>query len=162
MDIQIRYTQMEDGDYLKKWLEDPFVNRSYISSNTDEFVAESRLWINHSYLKCSLTATVEGAPVGIALLQLAPFQKIKHCAECSIIVSPEHQRMGIGTKLMRALFILGKEKFKIEIVNLFYLQRSSKKFYKKLGFYEAGEQKKFIKDPITCKYSSRIWMQKEL
>jgi ribosomal protein S18 acetylase RimI-like enzyme len=163
LDIKIRLTEWGDLPFLQKWLSHPYAKLSYMPETEEEATVCTKMWMSYAPLKCSLTATVQGEPVGIVTLQLNPFTKIKHTAEFSIIVSPEYQKGGVGTLLMNEFIKMCKERFLIESIYLHVFQGSGAiKFYKKLGFKKFGEQKKWIKDPDTKAYRDRIFMEKVL
>ena len=169
MTIQIKVRDTESGDilFLEKWLNHESSRKSYLPENAEEAKVSASMWMSVCLLNCSynssLTATVDGEPVGIVTLQLIPFKKIKHTAEFSIIVSPEYQRNGVGSNLMNEFFKMCKERFGLELIYLHIYQGSdSIKFYKKLGFIKFATQEKWLKDPSTGHYRSRIFLQKNL
>lgn len=163
IDVKVRDTEKEDISFLYQWLSHTSSQKAYLPETQKECEVNAAMWMYYAPLKSCLTATVDGEPVGLALLQIQPFLKIKHNAEISIIVSPEYQKGGVGTFLMNELFKIAKERFKMEFVYLHVYEGSASiKFYKKLGFEKTGEQKKWIKEPESNTYKSRIWMQRDL
>src|SRR5437016_398270 len=112
-DIDVRYTDLSDGKYLKEWLLDPSVARWFPMCDNVEIDDAVHRWIGFSRYKCSLTAVKDGVPCGIATLYLQPYRKLAHQCEFGIIVGGVHRGKGIGTLLIRNLMHLAKENFRI-------------------------------------------------
>jgi len=159
--LKIRPGVEGDQKYLIKWLQDPDILRWFPMYNLLEIEDAAKIWVSYAKQNALLTAELDGETCGIANFYLQPFQKMKHHALLAIVVDKEHRGKGIGTKMMKELLVLGKEKLGIEIAHLeVYDGNPAKALYEKLGFTEYGYQKHFIKD--RGKYLGKYYMQKRL
>src|SRR5262249_28009149 len=104
--LELRYTVMEDAEPLKAWLQEPGILRGFPMQDPVEVDDSVKHWIGFSKYKSSLTATIDGKPVGIATLCLMPYRKLAHQCLLSIIVSDEARGKGVGTVLMNNLLHL--------------------------------------------------------
>ncbi len=73
--LDIRYTEMSDSPSLLEWFKDPTVSRWFPMHDLVEIEDAVNRWISFSRYKCSLTATLNGKPCGIATLYLQPYRK---------------------------------------------------------------------------------------
>jgi RimJ/RimL family protein N-acetyltransferase len=159
-DVDIRYSDLSDGTYLKQWLLDPAVGRWFPMDDVVEIDDAVARWIGFSRYKCSLTATKNGIPVGITTLYLQPYKKLAHQCELGIIVAPEMRGQGVGTLLLRNLSHLAKENFKIELLHLqVYAENPAIHLYERMGFREFGRQTHWIKENADF-YVGRIFMER--
>lgn len=160
--LDFRYTDLADGRYLKEWLKDPNVGRWFPIYEDAEVDDAVHRWIGFSRYKCSLTATINGEPVGIATLYLQPYRKLAHQCEFGIIVAPNHRGKGIGTKLIQNLIHLAKDRFKIELLHLqVYQDNPAIHLYERMGFTEFGKQPRWIKE-IDGSYTGRVFMERQI
>lgn len=164
--FDIRYTELTDGKYLKKWLVDPAVGRWFPMADEIEVDDATGRWVGFCRYKCSLTAVIDDVPVGLATLYLQPYKKIAHQCEFGIIVADEHRGKGIGTALLRNLMHLGKENFKIELLHLqVYEGNPATRLYERMGFKTFGIQTHWIKEMDADDnpfYVGRVFMEKFL
>lgn len=145
--LEIRYTVLEDAEPLKQWLLEPGVLAGFPMQDPQEVEDSVRHWIGFSKYKSSLTATIDGKPVGLATLCLMPYRKLAHQCLLSIIVSDEARGKGVGTVLMNNLMHLAKEYFGIEVIYLeVYEGNRAISLYRRFGFREIGFQKHFMKE----------------
>lgn len=160
--LEIRYSDLADGKYLKAWLTDPTVGRWFPILDTVEIDDAVMRWIGFSRYKCSLTAVKDGQVCGIATLYLQPYKKLAHQCELGIIVGSGFRGQGIGTKLMKNLIHLAKTQFKIELLHLqVYQDNPAIHLYERLGFNEFGRQTKWIKETDGT-YTGRVFMEKSI
>jgi putative acetyltransferase len=89
--VEIRYTELSDAKELREWLLDPNVNRWFPMVDQAEAEDATGRWIGFSRWRCSLTATRDGKPIGIATLYLQPYRKLAHQCEFGIIVSDKER-----------------------------------------------------------------------
>lgn len=158
----IRYTETTDAPALKKWLMDPEVNRAFPMADEVEVDDSVARWIGFHRYRCSLTALVDGHPVGIATLFLQPYRKLAHQCEFGIIVDPAYRNQGIGADLIKNLKHLAKTFFKITLLHLMvYEGNPAIELYRRTGFKEFGHQKKWIRE-LNGTYTGRIFMECEL
>ena len=159
--IEIRYTEPGDASYLKTWLMEPGVARWFPMEDELEIDDAVVRWIVFHRYKCSLTATKEGIPCGIATLYLQPYRKLAHQCEFGIIVGEGYRNQGIGSYLMSSVMHLAKEKFKIELLHLqVYDDNPAIHLYHRFGFREFGRQSAWIKNK-GC-YEGRVFMERPL
>lgn len=159
--VEIRYSTLEDGPNLKEWLEEPGILRGFPMADPLEVEDSVKHWIGFSKYKSSLTATIDGKPVGIATLCLMPYRKLIHQCLVSIIVSKEARGKGVGTLLMNNLIHLAKDYFGIEVLYLeVYEGNRALSLYKRFGFREIGFQKHFMKE--DGEYIGKIIMERIL
>jgi len=160
--LEIRFTEANDGTHLKNWLSDPTVGRWFPMADQVEVEDAVSRWIVFYRYRCSLTATIDGVPCGMATLFLQPYRKLAHQCEFGIIVAPDQRNRGVGTDLLRNLINLAAGQFNIELLHLqVYSQNPAMRLYERFGFKEFGKQSHWIKeDPNT--YVGRIFMELEL
>ncbi|BBI18132.1 GNAT family N-acetyltransferase [Neochlamydia sp. S13] len=160
--IELRYSDLSDGKYLKQWLLDPSVARWFPMFDEVEIDDAVARWIGFSRYKCSLTATKEGVPCGITTLYLQPYRKLAHQCEFGIIVAPEMRGQGVGTLLISNLSHMAKENFKIEVLHLqVYAENPAIHLYTRMGFREFGRQTHWIKEKDGF-YVGRVFMERLL
>lgn len=144
-EVEIRYTVPEDAPFLKGWLMDPKVDPWFPMANETEIDDAVNRWIYYYRYKSSLTAVIDGTPVGIATFYPQPYKKIAHQAECSIIVDENYRNKKIGVKLMNHMIHLAKTKFNLKLLHLqVYDENPAYTFYERLGFMEFGRQSHWI------------------
>lgn len=159
--VEVRYTAMDDAPYLKVWLEEPGILAGFPMADPPEVEDSVRHWIGFSKYKSSLTAVVDGKPVGIATLCLMPYRKLAHQCLLSIIVSQEARGKGVGTILMNNLMKLAQDSFGIEVIYLeVYEDNRAITLYERFGFREIGFQKYFMKEDGA--YIGKIIMERIL
>lgn len=162
----IRYTEPSDVQYLKKWFLDPTVGRWFPMADEVEYEDAAARWVGFCRYKCSLTAVINGEPVGLATLYLQPYKKISHQCEFGIIVGGEHRGKGIGSSLIRNLIHLAKSTFGIELLHLqVYQGNPAVRLYERFGFKQFGFQSHWIKErdeEDNPFYVGRVFMEKIL
>ena len=162
LNIEIRYTEQGDGEHLKRWLMDPDVNRWFPMNDEVEIDDAVMRWVGFYRYRCSLTALIDGKPVGMTTLYLQPYKKLCHQCEFGIIVSPEMRVNLIGSELLNNAIRLAKDKFHIELLHLqVYKDNPAIRLYKRLGFTEFGRQEEWIKENDGS-YTGRVFMQRKL
>lgn len=160
--VSIRFTDLSDGKYLKEWLHEPGVLKWFPMFDEVEIDDAVQRWVGFSRYRCSLTATIDGLPKGIATLYLQPYRKLAHQCEFGIIVAKEVRGKGIGALLIEHLERLAKETFKIELIHLqVYEKNPAKRLYERLGYKEFGYQAEWIKEPDGT-FVGRTFMEKKL
>lgn len=161
-DLEIRYTDLSDGKYLKEWLLDPRIARWFPMDDVAEIDDAVMRWVGLSRYKCSLTAVKNGVVCGLATLYLQPYRKLAHQCELGIVVADNYRGQGIGTQLLKNLAHLAKENFRIELLHLqVYSENPAIHLYERMGFKEFGRQEKWIKERDGS-YTGRVFMEKFL
>ncbi len=159
--LTVRYTVPQDADHLKAWLLDPEVSTWFPMANEFEVEDAVRRWISFSRVKSSLTAELNGKPVGLVTLYVQAYKKLMHQSEFGIIVASGMRNKGIGSFLMRSMMRLAKEQFRLELVHLqVYAENPAIRLYKRFGFREFGRQTHWIKE--EDRYVGRIFMERFL
>lgn len=160
--IEFRYTNLNDGPFLRSWLIDPSVRRCFPMADEVEVDDAVNRWVSFSRYKCSLTATIEGKPCGLATLYLQPYKKLAHQCEFGIIVGHEYRDKGVGSQLLNNIIHLAKVQFHIEILHLqASLGNPAIGLYERFGFKEFGRQDQWLKEDDGS-YNARIFMEKVL
>lgn len=160
--VAIRYTELGDGKYLKEWLLDKNVGRWFPMADDIEVDDAMHRWIGFARYKCSLTATLDGKPIGLTTLYLQPYKKLAHQCEFGIIVAPDQRGKGVGSLLLSSLMSLAKDTFKIEILHLqVYSENPAINLYSRFGFEKFGEQPGWIRE-LDGSYTGRIFMERKL
>lgn len=160
--VEIRFTELTDGKYLREWLLDPNVNRWFPMADQLESEDATNRWIGFARWRCSLTATRDGVPIGLCTLYLQPYRKLAHQCEFGIIVSDQERGKGVGTFLLQSAMALAQETFKIELLHLqVYAGNPAVRLYERLGFKEFGRQDEWIKENDGS-FTARIFMERTL
>jgi RimJ/RimL family protein N-acetyltransferase len=158
--LDIRYTEMSDGPHLHEWLKEPGVLRWFPMFDEPEIEDAVSRWISFARYKCSLTATINGKPCGIATLYLQPYRKLAHQCEFGIIVGGGQRGKGVGGQLIKNLIHLAKHYFRIELLHLqVYQKNPAIRLYELWGFKEFGRQTHWIKEGPED-YRARIFMER--
>jgi len=159
--LQIRYTELGDAKYLKKWLMEPGVSRWFPMYDEVEIDDAVGRWISFCRYKCSLTAVLDGEPCGLTTLYLQPYRRLAHQTEFGIIVGEGYRNKGVGSRLLTSLMQMAKENFHIELLHLtVYAENPAIHLYRRFGFEEFGRQTHWLKDNGV--YSGRIFMERFL
>ncbi len=160
--VIIRYTEPDDEKYLREWLLDPSTLRWFPMADAVEVEDSANRWISFCRYRCSLTATIDGIPCGLATLYLQPYRQLAHQCEMGIILCKDFRGQGIGELLMQRLMDLAKNTFRIEILHLqVYGENPAIRLYKKFGFREFGRQTRWLKNAEGV-YSTRVFMERIL
>jgi putative acetyltransferase len=118
-------------------------------------------WIGFARHKCSITATIEGVPCGLATLYLQGYRTLVHQCDFGIIVGEGHRNQRIGSHLLRNAMHLAKTYFNIEVLHLQVMADSPAiRLYQRFGFREFGRQTRWCKDRDT--YIGRVLMERYL
>ncbi len=146
--FDIRYTEFGDERYLIRWLSHPEIAKWYAPSNEKELGQFAKNWIGYSRYKCSLTATYERIPRGIATLFLMPYRKVAHMSMGYMIVDPGFQKRGIGNALLKNLQHLAKNYFRLESMHFEVYENSPIIILlRKYGYHECFRQENYVRDP---------------
>lgn len=159
--ISFRISQEGDAEHLVRWLLEPGVLQWFPLSDLREIEDAAKLWMSYSKHGAALTVLFNGEPCGCATLYLQPFRKLAHQCLFAIIVDEAHRGKGIGTRLLKELMALAKERFRIELLHLeVYSGNPAIRLYERAGFSQYGCHRRFIKE--EGRYLDKILMQKML
>lgn len=158
----IRPTEPCDASYLKQWLSEPGILTKFPMTNIREVEDSIRLWMSYIPKQSAITASVDGNPVGMAVIYIQPFEKLRHQALFAIIVDPRFRGKGIGTVLLKEVEKMAQKRHGIELLHLeVYQDNPAYNLYKRLGFREYAVQKGYLKESPE-QYADKICMQKRL
>ena len=159
--IDIRYTHMNDLPYMKQWVASPAVLYWFPMSEGKEVDDALQCWIGFSKYNCSLTVIYKDAPVAIGTLFLMPYRKVAHHCMFKLVVDPKYHRKGIGRALIRNLKHLAKNYFRLELMHIEVFEGNPLiALLKKEGFTEFVRQEKYVKE--NGQYLARILLEVSL
>ncbi len=162
MNVEVRPSKEEDIPSLRVWMREKGILRWFPMVREIEVMDAIRYWQSFLPVGSGLTAVVDGEPAGMALIYVQPFEKTKHQALFVIVVGEKFRGNGVGTKLIKELIKLGKEKFHLKFLHLeVYEFHPAIRLYERLGFKEYGRHPKFLKEPDGTFYD-QIKMEREL
>lgn len=145
LEFDIRYSNLDDLAYLKKWFEEPNASDDFPFSDKEKAEALKN-WIGFSKFKASLTAVVENEPCAVGTLFLMPYKKVAHHCSFYLIVDPKHRNQGVGTSMVKNLLHLAKSRFRLESLHVEVFEPSQLvPVLKHLGFEEIVRQENFMK-----------------
>jgi len=157
--FQIRYTEASDETFLREWLFSKQTIQWFSVSDEAEVEEMAKIWISYSRFKCSLTATYQGIPCGIATLFLMPYVKLIHQSMVYLVVDPKLQRKKVGTALIRNLDHLAANYFKLERMHYeVFGPNPLIELLQKLGYHKQFTQQRYVKDKEG--YLSRTVLEK--
>ena len=161
-EIKVRKSIPLDSQYLKLWMKDDVNMDAFPVQESWEVDDAVNKWMSYVRAGSSLTATINGEPVGIVTLFLQFYKSLLHTSEMGIIASPSCRGQGVGTALMKAVIDLGQKEFKLNEINLVvFSSNRAKHLYERCGFQEFGRHPKWLKKP-TGEFIDRIFMRLEL
>jgi RimJ/RimL family protein N-acetyltransferase len=145
-EFDIRYTRQMDAVYLKSWLENAQALKYFPMEDAAEIEFSLSYWMSLTKYQCSLTATIQHIPCGVATLFLLPYKKIAHHCSFKICVDPNHWNKGIGTNLVKNVLHLAKNYFHLEAVHIEVFGNNPLIFLlEKMGFHEFARQENYVK-----------------
>ncbi len=160
-DFDIRYSTPEDVSDLRKWLSTEGIEHWFPFSDEKEREDFIRVWMGFCRFKATLTATIKGELVGMAVLYLMPYRKVAHQCMFQIVVDPKHQGLGVGRSLVKNLKHLAQSRFHIELMHVEILDTNPMiPLLESLGFTEVCRQQRYVKEGEQ--YFPRILMECEL
>jgi putative acetyltransferase len=153
--LDIRYTFLTDGPFLKNWLQQSEVQRWFPISQEKELEDAVQCWVGFCRYSSSLTATLSGVPCAIGTLFLMPYRKVAHQCLFKIVVDPQHHRKGIGFSLLKNLKHLAKNYFHLELMQIEVFEGNPIiHLLNKCDFHEFARQEKYVKE--GDRYYARI------
>jgi hypothetical protein len=157
-ELDIRYSEVSDGQHLIKWLMDEEVRKWYPPTTEKEVVDFSNNWIGFSRFKASLTAIYQNEICGIGTLFLMPYKKVAHQAMVYMAFNPLINKEEIREDLLKNLINLAQNYFKLEFVVAEVFEGSMLiELFEQMHFECFAKQKNFVKDEGI--YRSRILYQ---
>jgi putative acetyltransferase len=158
--FDIRYSELEDLDYLEKWFVDPSACLDF-PFTFDMRESALRNWIGFSKFKASLTGILSGTPCAVGTLFLMPYKKVAHHCGVYLIVAPESRRNGIGEAMVRNLCHLARERFRLEAIHVeLYEPSLCLPLLQKLDFQLIVRQERFVH--VDGNFRARLLMEKQL
>lgn len=145
--FDIRYTHITDTPYVCDWLLQPQVQRWFPVSLEKEIEDAVQCWVGFCKFNSSLTATIDGVPVGIGTLFLMPYRKVAHHCLFKLLVNPAYQRQGIGRSLLKNLKHLAKNAFRLELIHIEIFEGNPvEHLLLEFDFHEFGRQAHYVKN----------------
>ena len=158
--LSVRLGEEGDQKHLIEWLLQPGVLNWFPLYDLREVEDAARIWMSYWKQGALLTALWDGVPCGIANLYIQPYKKLAHQCLFAIIVDEKFRGKGVGTRLLKDLIAIAREKH-LKMLHLeVYEGNPAIKLYERLGFSQYGIQPRFIKD--EGRYLSKVLMQKKL
>ncbi|MBS0621769.1 MAG: GNAT family N-acetyltransferase [Verrucomicrobia bacterium] len=163
--LEIRPILEGDAPVIKELLMEERTEPFFPMGDPHEFEEGSKYWVSIGVNeRAGLVALYQGVPVGMGLLFLHSYKRLKHQATHVMFVSAQFRRMGIGSALLRALMELAKREG-VELLSVeVYDDPGVALFYKKQKFVEFARQQKWTKDATKnpVQYRARICMERFL
>ncbi len=157
-ELDIRYSEISDGEHLLKWMQDKEVAKCFPPSTEKEMNDFVNNWIGFSRYKVSLTAVLDKEVCGIGTLFLMPYKKVSHQCVLYMVVDPLKTGRGIGTDLLKNMLNLAENYFKFEFITAEVFEGSPIiKLLEKFKFERYAVQEKYVK--MDGLYNSRILYQ---
>lgn len=157
-ELEIRYSNSQDGKHLLGWLKRPDINKWYPPKGKKEINDFASNWIGFSRFNASLTAIYKNEIYGIGTLFLMPYKKVAHHCMFYMIVNPEHFRKKIGTSLLKNLLNLAENYFHFESIVAEVFENSPIiGLLENYDFEKFASQNDYVKD--DNEYKSRILYQ---
>lgn len=157
----IRFSTLEDGVWLGKWLNESGMLHWFPMSSGKELDESIQNWIGFSRYNCSLTAVIGEVPCAIGTLFLMPYRKVAHECLFKMIVDPKWQRKGVGRSLLKNLMHLAKHRFHLELMDTDLVEGNPLlRLLEELGFVTILKQEKFFKE--DDRYYARVLMECDL
>jgi len=154
----IRYTVIEDEPHLVTWLSDKDNLMWFPLASENEVKEAAKNWIAYSKFKCSLTATINKTPCAIGTLFLMPYRKVAHHCMFYLIVDKKWQKQGIGESMLKNLFNLAKNYFRLESIHAeVYGGCPILPLLAQNNFIEFARQEHFVKE--GTEYKERILLE---
>ncbi len=154
-ELDIRYSELSDYEYLFKWLKEKKNNQWFVFSTKKEVELSARNWIGFSRFKASLTGVLNDKVVAIGTLYLMPYKKLFHEAMIYLIVDDDFRKRGIGSDMLKNLIHLAKNYFKLESIFAETFEGCKIiSLLEKFKFNKFAVQEKYIKD--DNQYKTRV------
>lgn len=145
-ELDIRYSEFEDGKHLLNWLSDETICKWYPPTGEKEVKIFADNWIGFAKYKSSLTALFNGQICAIGTLFLMPYKKVAHQCMLYLIVDPAFSGRKIGDSLLKNMLNLAKNYFHLEVVVVEVFEGSLLiNLLEKYNFELFAVQKDFVK-----------------
>lgn len=145
--LMIRPTLQEDAPMLREWLSEEETGRYFPVQEENEIKEASERWCQLAVEEESgLTALWQGNPVGIMILFVQSYVKLRHQSLHILCVASAYRRMGFGSRLLQETLSLCKKK-EIELLHVeVYEDPGFEAFYRNHGFVEFARQPGWSKE----------------
>lgn len=158
-ELDIRYSEISDGEYMKRWLADGETRRWYAADSQKALEEDVDNWIGFSKFKASLTGEYKGEVCGVATLFLMPYKKVSHHCSFYMIVGKEYRKRGIGRSLLKNILNLADNYFYFESIDIEIFEGAPiTKLLEEFGFETYAYQERYVKD--GDRYMARVLYQK--
>jgi len=135
MKYQMRFAAKEDEKEVQSWIkEDVDLMDFFPVSTVQETEDLARFWVNYGKKKGAMIALDGDLPVGIAILFLSSYIKLKHHALLQIVVKKKAREKGVGSYLLEKILHLAKKEHGLERVELELYDNPNMSWFTKRGF----------------------------
>lgn len=152
-DPAMRRLKPSDLPYLRSWFLAGETLKWFPMQTPEEIEVDLKLWMQYAEIGAAIVLEEESRPVVAGVLYLLPTRRQMHQCLFAIIGDDEKRGQGLGTRLMKSLMRLAKERFGIELLQLeVYEGNPAKRLYERLGFIEYGKEEDFVRylgEPIA-------------
>jgi len=158
-EFDIRYSELEDLDFLQRWFNDPKEREPFPFEKDFETLGSLKNWIGFAKFQASLTGMVGGVPCAIGTLFLMPYRKVAHRASFYLYVEPKQRKKGVGISMLRNLVHLAKTRFRLESIHAEFYEPNIpfRSLLEKQSFHVLVEQEHFFK--LNGNYLPRVVME---
>lgn len=145
-DPMIRPLRASDLPYLRSWFLSGETLKWFPMQSPEEVETDLKLWMQYAQVGSAVVLEEEGRPVVAGVLYLQGTRRQMHQSLFAIIADNERRGRGFGTRLMRGLMRLAKERFGVDMLTLeVYDGNPAKRLYERLGFIEYGKEADFVR-----------------
>ena len=155
MEIDFRYSEMDDMKLLTQWLSDKKVSFWYPPSSENEIRVFVSNWAALSKYRASLTALIDGKVCAIGALFLMVYKKVAHQSMFYFIMDPKQDNEEIERAVLKNILNLAEKYFKLEAIFIEVFEGfRAIALLEEFGFEKMAIQKNYVKE--NGKYLSRI------
>lgn len=146
--MEIRYTRALDELYLHGWIKHPKLAPFVPCDTEEEQKMFCRHWMFFALKKAGITLVVQDRVIGMGMLILMPYEKVKHHALVQILIDPDWTHKGYGGELLKNLVHLAKAYLHIEVLYIELIGPTPYlSFFEKRGFTLYATQKDYVEGP---------------
>lgn len=143
--MDIRYTRGLDELCLQEWIKHPSNLECLPCSSEEEIRNFSRSWMFYCSKKAGLSIVENDRCLGMAVLILMPYEKVKHHAILQMIMDPRPQIKNYQSILLKNILHLAKNYLNLEAIFIEHIGPiKTLEVYLEHGFKVYVEQKGYV------------------